>query len=406
MDAPLRQISGTKRPHTFAFQEIDSEENEQITSPLASLPVELIVFIFSFLTNNWVAPQLSRFTCRKLYRIISPPERKFSLCDQIARQGDLHLLKWSAQFFKFNKDTFGHAAFGGSLPVLEWLYENGCPRCPNSILSAAEAGQVNAIKWLIDHNFPRCENTFDFAAEGGHLAVMELLFKLKFPFNEETFEYGVDSGNTLVVRWLLEKECPRNERSACKTAAESGNFQMLKFLHQNRFDWDVSTLSGAAISLSDDIIFWLRNKGLEWQPIVFTACAAFDLIDEHRFSFLQLLHDHGCPWDHHSMNAIVEKGTLEHLIWAREEGCPWNVTTTATAAAVASLEKLQWLRAHGCPWDTKTCFLAKKAGALDTYEWALANGAPEGEVTREELQAAGLEQFFTLAGFEEDSDGD
>ena len=62
-------------------------------------------------------------------------------------------------------------AFVGSIKMLAWAKDNGCPWEKRTCAFAAEGGHLETLKWAREHDCP-CdwdESTCALAAQGGHL---------------------------------------------------------------------------------------------------------------------------------------------------------------------------------------------------------------------------------------------
>ena len=131
----------------------------------------------------------------------------------------------------------------------------------------------------------------------------------------------------------------------CTLAAEAGQHEILKWLRENDFPWDLETCRYAAAGGHLEVLQWARANG--------------------------------CPWDWRTCAWAAKCGNLEVMQWAHANGCPWGAETCSWAAQSGHLEILQWARANGCPWDLQTCVNATFTHNFELLSWALANGAPQ-----------------------------
>jgi hypothetical protein len=154
------------------------------------------------------------------------------------------------------------------------------------------------------------------------------------------------SGSIRTFVWMVKKGLYPMEKQTGFFAVESGNLQLLQWLHSAGCPWDEYTCTAAAM------------KG--------------------NLEMLQWLHSTGCPWDERTCGAAAaESGNLEMLQWLHSAGCLWNEETCKAAAWKGNLEMLQWLRSAGCPWDESICLAAAKSGNLEILQWAIDHGCPE-----------------------------
>ena len=129
---------------------------------------------------------------------------------------------------------------------------------------------------------------------------------------------------------------------SCTVAAEGGQLECLKYLHENGCAWDKYTCLAAA-----------RGGRLE--------C-------------LKYLHENGCPWDSWSCTAAAGGGHLECFKYLRENGCVWRENTCTPAAKSGNLEFLKYLHENGCAWDKYTCAAASGRGHLECLKYLHENG--------------------------------
>ena len=113
----------------------------------------------------------------------------------------------------------------------------------------------------------------------------------------DAFEIG-DFATKSTLSWALEK-CSEKKERFCAQMALNGNFDLLKFLHENECPWN------------------------EW------TCANAAKIGH--FECLKYLHENGCPWDKWTCEYASENGHLECLKYLHEKGCPWNGWTCSKA---------------------------------------------------------------------------
>ena len=63
--------------------------------------------------------------------------------------------------------------FVGSVQLLAWAKENGCPWVVRVCMWAAKYGQLEVLQWAREHHCPWDARTCTFAAQYGHLAVLK-----------------------------------------------------------------------------------------------------------------------------------------------------------------------------------------------------------------------------------------
>ena len=180
---------------------------------------------------------------------------------------------------------------------------------------------------------------------------------------EKAIELGDLSGMQLLhQRGDLDDEL---SDGLCTLAAEAGQHEILKWLRENDFPWDLETCRYAAAGGHLEVLQWARANGCPWDRWTCTAAAKGGHLE-----VLQWARANGCPWNAETCTLAALGGHIEVLQWAHANGCPWNERTCSLAAREGNLELLQWARANGCPWNERTCSLAAREGHLELLQWA------------------------------------
>ena len=100
--------------------------------------------------------------------------RKARFCEQMARKGNLELLKYAHENgCPWDKDTCSEAAYHGHLECLKYAHENGCPWDESTCSAAAEKGHLECLKYAHENGCPWDERTCKWAAYYGHLECLK-----------------------------------------------------------------------------------------------------------------------------------------------------------------------------------------------------------------------------------------
>ncbi|WBR15042.1 Ankyrin repeat protein [Pandoravirus kuranda] len=92
--------------------------------------------------------------------------------------------------------------------------------------------------------------------------------------------------------------------------------------------------------------------------------------------------------------ALIERGHLDVLQWARENRCPLNREACMYAAVAGGhLGAVEWLRAGGYPLKEDLCHYAAYMGQLGVLQWLRANGCPWNAETCAEAALGGPSTF-------------
>ncbi|KXZ48457.1 hypothetical protein GPECTOR_27g627 [Gonium pectorale] len=145
---------------------------------------------------------------------ISPP----GSARAAAGGGHLHVLAWLVETFgaeavRLDLELFHCAARSGSVELLAWLRERGCPWDAEAYNRAASSGCEAALEWLAERGCPMPAEGDPYPAvcANGDLAAARCLLRLGVPWGPMWSVY--QQASTLgapepMLRWLLEAGCP------------------------------------------------------------------------------------------------------------------------------------------------------------------------------------------------------
>jgi len=187
-----------------------------------------------------------------------------------------------------------------------------------------------------------CKSVND-AAENGHLECLKYLHENRCQWDERACTYAAANGHLECLKYLHENRCQWDER-ACTYAAENGHLDCLKYLHENECPWDERACTYAA-----------ENGHLD--------C-------------LKYLHENRCPWDKWACSYAAEKGHLDCLKYLHKNKCPWDKWACSYAARNGHLECLEYLHKNRCPWDKWACDHAAANGHIKCLKYLHENGCP------------------------------
>jgi len=216
--------------------------------------------------------------------------------------------------------------FIGTVELLAWAKENGCPWVARTCAMIALHGHLEVLRRARELECPWDASTCAAAAGGGHLAVMVWARQHGCPW-EENIDDGSNAG-------------------CCALAAAGGHLEVLKWLREHGCPWVESTCAAAAAAGQLEVLKWAREHGCPWE----------ENIDDHP------------GLDCCSLAACG--GHLEVLKWLRTHHCPWNEETCALAARGGHLSVLKWVRAHHCPWTADNSV----RGPLGAFTWRCCSG--------------------------------
>ncbi len=321
-----------------------------------------------------------------------PPPKDVDICYEVAKKGDLDILKYTINKGLPTGLVCLGAAENGHLEILKWAVANGCSWNKRScVLEAIQQGHFEILKWIREeqnYQWGDDETNPDIAVmiTYGHFEMLKWARANGCPWDKtgvstaiaarsklfEILKYAIIDGapwkrseilpdvkGTPVYQWLV----------ACSDAALVGNLSALIAARQEGCPWDEDTCASAAWRGNLDLLKSIRTQGCPWDERTCSSAAR-----RGHFEVLKWARENGCPWDAWTCANAARSGHLEVLKWARENGCPWDENTCAEAAK-KDLSILQWARENGCPWDARTCMNAARKN-LDILLWAIEKGCP------------------------------
>ena len=128
-------------------------------------------------------------------------------CCRVAETNKLELLKWAREEKKceWNQRTIKAAARQGNLEMVKYCVAKKCPIDWRTCARAAESGHLECLKYLHE--------------EG------------KAPWNSYTAVYAAQNGHLHILEYLVERKYDEFH-CACGSAAEYGQLDCLKYLHE------------------------------------------------------------------------------------------------------------------------------------------------------------------------------
>jgi hypothetical protein len=182
----------------------------------------------------------------------------------------------------------------GHLVVLQWLISEGCPY--NNLSCAVAAVQnrhPDVVKWL--HGIrKKTDDTWDErlcarAAFDNNIPMLEFLRKLECPLDTSAFNMAAAGGYMELLKKLLYWNCPMGVQTMSAAANDSGNLDVMKWLHKHGCPMDAFSCATAAKNGDLGMLMWLRSVG--------------------------------CPWDDRVYNYASYEGHSDLIIWAVANGC-------------------------------------------------------------------------------------
>eukprot|EP00953_Heterococcus_sp_UTEX-ZZ885_P009893 5794-Heterococcus_DN1.PRE.1 len=247
------------------------------------------------------------------------------ICDYAAEIGSVDTLRWLKDHgCLFNSRTCERAAASAHVSLLQYLHDEGCEWTERVCASAAD---VATLKWLHEHFCPW--NDWSICGDAAEVGSIEMLVYLKqqgCEYSDDTMHGAARRGQLAVCQYLVAEQCP-SDIQATDAALRGGHFKIVRLLHQNGCPWNPENVCYCAARLgSIEMLQYLQQQGFVFD--VTTMCIAAD-----HLLVLQYLHAEQCPWDERVCRSAAGHGHVDTLRWLHEQGCPWDIQEVRCAAA-------------------------------------------------------------------------
>eukprot|EP00953_Heterococcus_sp_UTEX-ZZ885_P020371 11402-Heterococcus_DN1.PRE.2 len=302
-------------------------------------------------------------------------------------------------------DVMESAVGGGSVPLLQFLVQEGCEFYNSTFALAAGAGSIPVLEYLKEADVgPNGADWLAAAALNGHLHVLR---------------WAADNDTDGAIVW--------NDRELCSSAAQSGSIEMLQFLQEKGAnlaehnvssdieDWEEESITTAAArSDRKEVLRWLKEQGILPGVAAMREAAGLDLIDmclflhtecscpwydnllrtasnAGYFQLVRALHEHGCPIDVRSVRkAAAHQGSVDMLQYLKQlpDQPVWTPQLWTSLLHIAGLNQqlaaAQWLRQQGAEWPAVLGTSHKQRWRGEALRWAFREGWLPADLDSEE----------------------
>lgn len=171
----------------------------------------------------------------------------------------------------------------------------------------------------------------------------------------------------LDYRWWDDHYCEykqiKMQDDMCRIAASIGDLSLLKYLHQNEYEWDEMTPACAAEGGHLECLKYAHQNGCEWNGRIMECAAQNGYLECVKYAL-----ENGCKWHGVAVEMAAYGGHLECLKHALENGGKRNAYSLTDAAQRGYEESLIYAKKTGCAWDY--LFLnAKPGGHAECIEY-------------------------------------
>ena len=249
------------------------------------VPFELIDFLMTFDVNEITAGLLSLrhefpFVAEILHIRECPDALRMSIAFRLDMR--LEIVSYLSDRFqalsRYPDEYINIAAENGSLTLLKYAHEQGCPWRSNTCYLLARNNSLQCLQYAHEHGCDWDMDVSTVAAENGHLDLL---------------------------RYLHERGCPWN-RDTCRAAADNGHLDCLMYVHEQHCSWDKDITKAAAV------------KG--------------------RLNCFAYAYEHGCPVDKNIIRLIAGYGHLSLLQYIQSRD---GLSDSGICVAAASNNRLE-----------------------------------------------------------------
>jgi len=186
---------------------------------------------------------------------------------------------------------------------------------------------------------------------------------MKLKMSSECWTRAARVDDAATMAYLEEKNVPKEVAGsfAIMDAATHGSVRCLKFMHINNWKIPDEILVFAADNGRLECVKFLREVCRKQYTKGVMICAA----QHGQLDLLRYLHETGCSWDAEICAIFACNDQLECLKFAHEAGCAWDVRTCRAAAEAGHLRCLKYAHTQGCPWDATVSKYAISAKQRD-----------------------------------------
>lgn len=343
-------------------------------------PDELIAFCLSSKGNGF-EHVLAHFseevsTVKPLMMLCQP--QYHNKIESMIGLGDIEILKYLHKT-GYSFVNAGQFAVSADQPgVLEYLMENGEPLEQKLLFQAAfEEKSIKCVKFFRNKGWPWPSGPCQRALSSGSLPLLQYVREQGCAWGPRHIFYdrAIQEDFFDCVKYAHEHGCPATI-GAMQSAAYQGNLKFLTYFHSQGFLWDVHVASSAARKGHVSCLQFLHENGCPWG--VFTSRSAV----HGGLACLKYVCENGCPINEMVYSEAARTGDVSILNYLKTLSCARDISACVLAAKMGHLECLKYLHQDGCPWgDEQICVAAAETGKLECLKFALQNGCPISNVT-------------------------
>ena len=269
------------------------------------------------------------------------------------------LLQVSDFDFNWTLELFSQAAKSGNIPMMELCLRNGCTTgasiCSSAMQNKNHEAALTALKWLYKHGIPWDERVCTYAAVYGNLKALRWARENGCPWNSYTFNYAAQYGHIDILEYCFNDNCPVISTIwyfAVWDYDQLRSLKVYKWLQKHSIPWDGTACLAAARAGQLATLKWAIQNGCPWQDDIFEEASKYYNIDilKYCFQHLSSMDDSVYVFAINKMSKYsCSREMIEVLQIIHDHGIPWNRDIIPCAERLGEKEVADWLRCVGCP---------------------------------------------------------
>lgn len=314
--------------------------------------------------------------CKKWYQLI----KHFSLKIHISSIINIKIAKWAQEngcnLRKLDTNFMVHIMKNADISLIEWACKKNLIHCQFYISSeAAGCGRIDALEILAKYNSKMNEFTFICGIKSGSLDVVNYLYNSGCPIDSRAY-YEASKQHCEMLDWLFKHDIPAPD-DLYSRIAENGDVRKMKLVSDFGYKLYPDTLRSACYYAACyghiDIIEWLKLSDV-WNEVEFTTDICNYAVMCHQFEMVHYLYENGFPINVETFAKIVETGILDEIKWAHSKKFPMDEQAFIKAAKVGDAKILDLLHSYNCPVNSSAATEAAIWGNLDSLKWLINRG--------------------------------
>ena len=263
----------------------------------------------------------------------------------------------------WNTESCKLAAEYNRLDMLKYLHINGCPWNVSTCNIASKKGNIECLKYAVTNDCYCNAETYYFALMYNNKECIKYLYENILNWSKDNLSYS----------WQL---------SACLWAVENNNLNYFKIARNNGAIFQEYDIFNLVIEKGNINFLKYLMVNNTFNNYDFTLCKT--AAEFGQLECLKYLHNNECLWDIETCNIASENGNIECIKYAFENQCPINAETYYYALKNNNLECIKYLYHNRIYWSEEyfsqfwkshACFWAVKNNNIDYLKISYKYGA-------------------------------